>query len=161
MNRLVIPAFLTLVGLSSCGTPPVPSSSGQAMQAQATGSLVSTTRLFSFSLMCPPDATHKTWWNCGKTTLKLYSSGMPGNIIPADFIVQGDKAAFNGLGQSFKAQLPASGYTKFYVNNLLVTVDALDKDLFSAIMAFDFKQASQLKDGSYEFDYSGQVYPAR
>lgn len=155
MKNFALTSFIALLGLSSCGSL---SAGTQATKITAQATSISTINLLAKGrLLCPPDAKHPTWWDCGGFRLLRAGPGMGGDIIPADLIVDGSKSAYAGLGDSVQASLPSSGYTKFAVGKLIFTVEDLDQTLFNSGLSAKFQSAQQLQDGSYQFNYSGEL----
>jgi len=148
MKTMMILGATTVLLLSGCSSMGAGPSTVQDEAASLT-TQATLTSLAAGKLYCPP------FYNspCGSYA----AQGRPrmgGDIIPT-LTFTGEKTVGSSLGNSFVANFPSSGYTKFYVSTLRLEVGALDKSLMGQSLKFTF-ESSAYSQGIYTFTYIAQ-----
>jgi hypothetical protein len=143
----LLPLFATCSSLAASG--PSPKTSFAATTSSQ--NLLPITGAFGYVRWCstPKDI------NCLR--LNIYYVRIGGSMTPSsDFqmVFQGEKALESKFGNSFGFTFPSSGFSKFMVNNIFLTLEGdLDKNLINRTSTCTLDSSEVDQAGVYSFVY--------
>jgi hypothetical protein len=145
---VLLPLFATCSSLAASGS----SQKATTLSPSLNATLLPITGAFGYIRWCStPKET-----NCIR--INIYEVRIGGSMTPSgDFqmVLQGEKNLESQFGKTFSFTFPSSGFSKFAINNIFLTIDGdLDKNLINRKSTCNLDSSEVDQAGVYSFIYA-------